>query len=81
MERFPPSFKWSSEAKKSQVPLQCHGRNGMQKLKSSHDGQPVAPDKYLNISYLLFSTSKQHSVEAASTPTACGTGCSQKTCA
>ena len=50
-------------SKKCLVPLQCHGRSGVQKLESSHDGQSAALDKYLNISYLLFSTRKQHNVE------------------
>lgn len=65
--------------KKWLVPLQCHERNGVQKLESSHDGQSVALEEYLNVSYLLFSTSERHNGEEVSTPTACGTGCSKKT--
>lgn len=41
-------------SKKWPVSLQCHRRNEAQKFKSSHDGQSVALDNYLNINYLLF---------------------------
>lgn len=52
MERFPSNFKWSSEAKNGWYLCTTMG----EKLKPSHDGQSVALDKYLNISYLLYST-------------------------